>query len=210
MSVCWAVAVDVFFCAHSIRLVISKPDRKKLVISTIESIHLTDWKNADAALIKQRAGEERNKHGLGPERSLSRLFHSLRKKEKIESGVQPLQRILIPVLSAKLQAQIQHVGKKLPQIGGKYQKPSNISMICFRDFWWKSVKPNLSAFLGKKLGPKGCDLWFRRRINSWGQDQIAGNRDVKREKINCWSRGWGFELPVGKVTDFFQDIPAGQ
>jgi isoleucyl-tRNA synthetase len=161
--------------------------------STIESIHLTDWKNADAALINKELEES-----MDLAQTISSLVHSLRKKEKMKVR-QPLQRILIPVLSAKTQAQIQHVEELI-------KSEVNIKTIEYINdasgILVKSVKPNL-PLLGKKLGPKM--RFVVAAINSWGQDQIA---EIERNgKINVDLEGEGFELLLEEVLISSQDIP---
>jgi isoleucyl-tRNA synthetase len=161
--------------------------------STIESIHLTDWKNADPALINKELEESMD---LG--QTISSLVHSLRKKEKMKVR-QPLQRILIPVLSGKIQAQIQHVEELI-------KSEVNIKTIEYIDdasgILVKSVKPNL-PLLGKKLGPKM--RFMVAAVNSWGQAQIA---EIERNgKINVDLEGNGFELFLEEVLISSQDIP---
>jgi len=161
--------------------------------STIESIHLTDWKNADPALINKELEESMD---LG--QTISSLVHSLRKKEKMKVR-QPLQRILIPVLSSKIQSQIQHVEELI-------KSEVNIKTIEYIDdasgILVKSVKPNL-PLLGKKLGPKM--RFVVAEINSWGQEQIA---EIERNgKINIDLEGGGFELLLEEVLISSQDIP---
>jgi isoleucyl-tRNA synthetase len=161
--------------------------------STIESIHLTDWKNADVALINKDLEES-----MDLAQTISSLVHSLRKKEKMKVR-QPLQRILIPVLSSKTQAQIQHVEELI-------KSEVNIKTIEYIDdasgILVKSVKPNL-PLLGKKLGPKM--RFVVAAINTWGQEQIA---EIERNgKINMDIEGEGFELLLEEVLISSQDIP---
>jgi isoleucyl-tRNA synthetase len=112
---------------------------------------------------------------------------------------QPLQRILIPVLSAKTQAQIQHVEELI-------KSEVNIKTIEYINdasgILVKSVKPNL-PLLGKKLGPKM--RFVVAAINSWGQAQIAA---IERNgKINVELEGEDFELLLEEVLISSQDIP---
>jgi len=161
--------------------------------STIESIHLTDWATADTALINKELEES-----MDLAQTISSLVHSLRKKEKMKVR-QPLQRILIPVLSAKTQAQIQHVEELI-------KSEVNIKTIEYINdasgILVKSVKPNL-PLLGKKLGPKM--RFVVAAINSWGQAQIA---TIERNgKINVELEGEDFELLLEEVLISSQDIP---
>ena len=161
--------------------------------STIESIHLTDWATAETALINKELEES-----MDLAQTISSLVHSLRKKEKMKVR-QPLQRILIPVLSAKIQAQIQHVEELI-------KSEVNIKTIEYINdasgILVKSVKPNL-PLLGKKLGPKM--RFVVAAINSWGQEQIAA---IERNgKINVELEGDDFELLLEEVLISSQDIP---
>ncbi|MFT4858694.1 MAG: isoleucyl-tRNA synthetase [Algoriphagus sp.] len=161
--------------------------------STIESIHLTDWATAETALINKELEES-----MDLAQTISSLVHSLRKKEKMKVR-QPLQRILIPVLSAKIQAQIQHVEELI-------KSEVNIKTIEYINdasgILVKSVKPNL-PLLGKKLGPKM--RFVVAAINSWGQEQIAS---IERDgKINVELEGENFELLLEEVLISSQDIP---
>jgi isoleucyl-tRNA synthetase len=161
--------------------------------STIESIHLTDWATAETALINKELEES-----MDLAQTISSLVHSLRKKEKMKVR-QPLQRILIPVLSAKIQAQIQHVEELI-------KSEVNIKTIEYINdasgILVKSVKPNL-PLLGKKLGPKM--RFVVAAINSWGQEQIAA---IERNgKINVELEGEDFELLLEEVLISSQDIP---
>jgi isoleucyl-tRNA synthetase len=161
--------------------------------STIESIHLTDWATAETALINKELEES-----MDLAQTISSLVHSLRKKEKMKVR-QPLQRILIPVLSAKIQAQIQHVEELI-------KSEVNIKTIEYINdasgILVKSVKPNL-PLLGKKLGPKM--RFVVAAINSWGQEQIA---TIERNgKINVELEGEDFELLLEEVLISSQDIP---
>ncbi len=161
--------------------------------STIESIHLTDWNKSDSALVNKELEES-----MDLAQTISSLVHSLRKKEKMKVR-QPLQRILIPVLSAKTQAQIQHVEELI-------KSEVNIKTVEYIDdasgILVKSVKPNL-PLLGKKLGPKM--RFVVAAINTWGQEQIA---EIERNgNINVDLEGEGFELLLEEVLISSEDIP---
>ena len=161
--------------------------------SKIESVHLTDWKNADAALINKDLEES-----MDLAQTISSLVHSLRKKEKMKVR-QPLQRILIPVLSATTQAQIQHVEELI-------KSEVNIKTIEYIDdasgILVKSVKPNL-PLLGKKLGPKM--RFVVAAMNTWGQEEIG---EIERNgKITVAIEEESFELLLEEVLISSQDIP---
>jgi len=161
--------------------------------STIESVHLTNWENPEVALINKDLEES-----MDLAQTISSLVHSLRKKEKMKVR-QPLQRILIPVLSAKTQAQIQHVEELI-------KSEVNIKTIEYIDdasgILVKSVKPNL-PLLGKKLGPKM--RFVVAAINAWGQEEIG---QIERNgKINVALEGEAFELLLEEVLISSADIP---
>jgi len=130
--------------------------------------------------------------------TISSLVHSLRKKEKLKVR-QPLQRILIPVLSKKVQAQIEHVEDLI-------KTEVNIKAIEYIDdasgILVKDVKPNLPV-LGKKLGPKM--RFVVAAIKSWGQDEIA---QIEREgKFPVAVEGETVEILLDEVLISSQDIP---
>ena len=157
------------------------------------SIHLTDWVAADTALINKDL-----EASMDMAQNISSLVHSLRKKEKMKVR-QPLQRILIPVLNAKSQAQIAHVEELI-------KSEVNIKAIEYIDdasgILVKSVKPNL-PLLGKKLGQKM--RFVVGAINKWGQAEIA---QIEREgKISVDVEGEPLELLLEEVLITSQDIP---
>lgn len=158
-----------------------------------ESIHLTDWKKADNALINTDLEES-----MELAQTISSLVHSLRKKEKVKVR-QPLQRILIPILKEKTKAQIEHLAELI-------KSEVNIKDIEFIDdasgILVKNVKPNLPV-LGKKLGPKM--RFVVAAINGWGQSEIA---EIEREgKIAVDVDGETLELLLEEVLITSQDIP---
>jgi isoleucyl-tRNA synthetase len=161
--------------------------------SIIESIHLTDWKKSDSQLINVDLEES-----MELAQTISSLVHSLRKKEKMKVR-QPLQRILIPVLNVKTQAQIQHLEELI-------KSEVNIKTVEYIDdasgILVKSVKPNL-PLLGKKLGPKM--RFVVAAITKWGQPEIA---ELERNgKISVDLDGEGFELLLEEVLISSEDIP---
>ena len=157
------------------------------------SVHLTDWVDADAALINKDLEES-----MELSQTISSLVHSLRKKEKMKVR-QPLQRILIPILKEKTKAQILHLEELI-------KSEVNIKDIEFIDdesgILVKNVKPNLPV-LGKKLGPKM--RFVVAEINKWGQAEIA---KIEREaKISVDVDGESLELLLEEVLITSQDIP---
>jgi len=158
-----------------------------------DSVHLTDWISADARLINSDL-----EASMDLAQNISSLVHSLRKKEKLKVR-QPLQRILIPVLSTKTKSQIEHVAELI-------KTEVNIKTIEYLDdasgILVKNVKPNLPV-LGKKLGPKM--RFVVAAINSWGQPEIA---QIEREgKIDVAVEGETIELLLDEVLISSQDIP---
>jgi len=159
----------------------------------LESVHLTDWVSANHSLINADLEES-----MDLAQTISSLVHSLRKKEKMKVR-QPLQRILIPVLSKKTQAQIEHVQELI-------KSEVNIKAIEYLDdasgILVKNVKPNL-PLLGKKLGPKM--RFVVASINAWGQEEIG---QIEREgKIKVQVESETIELTLEEVLITSQDIP---
>ncbi|TFV96014.1 isoleucine--tRNA ligase [Algoriphagus kandeliae] len=158
-----------------------------------ESVHLTDWVSANQSLI-----DEDLERSMELAQTISSLVHSLRKKEKLKVR-QPLQRILIPVLSKKTQEQIEHVAELI-------KTEVNIKQIEFLDdasgILVKEVKPNLPV-LGKKYGPKM--RFVVAAIKSWGQDEI--NQIEREGKLSIDVDGEAVDLLLEEVLISSQDIP---
>ncbi len=110
-----------------------------------ESVHFTDWIAYDENWVDKNL-----ETSMDLAQSISSLVHSLRKTHKIKVR-QPLQRILIPVLSEEVREQIRHVEEII-------KSEVNIKSIEYLDddsgILKKKVKPNF-----KTLGPKfGKDM----------------------------------------------------
>lgn len=105
-----------------------------------ESVHFTDWTTYDENWVDKNL-----EASMDLAQSISSLVHSLRKTHKIKVR-QPLQRILIPVLSEEVREQIRHVEEII-------KSEVNIKSIEYLDddsgILKKKVKPNF-----KTLGPK--------------------------------------------------------
>jgi isoleucyl-tRNA synthetase len=158
-----------------------------------ESIHLTDWISANPALINPDL-----ETSMELAQTISSLVHSLRKKEKMKVR-QPLQRILVPVLSDKFKAQVAHVEELI-------KSEVNIKAIEYLDdasgILVKQVKPNLPV-LGKKLGQKMRLVVAA--LQGWGQQEIA---QIEREGHLLLSlEGEEFDLLLEEVLISSQDIP---
>jgi isoleucyl-tRNA synthetase len=110
-----------------------------------ESVHFTDWTPYNENWVDKDL-----EASMDLAQSISSLVHSLRKTHKIKVR-QPLQRILIPVLSENVREQIRHVEEII-------KSEVNIKSIEYLDddsgILKKKVKPNF-----KTLGPKyGKDM----------------------------------------------------
>ncbi|MDO9551675.1 isoleucine--tRNA ligase [Rhodonellum sp.] len=158
-----------------------------------ESIHLSDWKSADQSLINAD-GEA----SMQMAQEISSLVHSLRKKEKLKVR-QPLQKILIPVLSEKIKTQIQ-------QVEDLILSEVNIKHIEYIDdtsgIVVKSVKPNF-ALLGKRFGPKLKAV--SAIINAWGKEEIS--QIEKNGVLEMALEGETVSLTLEDVLISSQDIP---
>jgi isoleucyl-tRNA synthetase len=157
------------------------------------SIHLTDWNTANHSLINPDL-----ETSMDLAQTISSLVHSLRKKEKIKVR-QPLQRILVPVLSEKFKSQVAHVAELI-------QTEVNIKEIEYLDdasgILVKQIKPNLPV-LGKKLGPKM--RFVVAALQGWGATEI---NQIEREGHYLLSvEGEEIDLLLEEVLISSQDIP---
>jgi isoleucyl-tRNA synthetase len=105
-----------------------------------ESVHLTDLVNADENLIDLRLEEQ-----MEYAQKISSLVLSIRKKENIKVR-QPLQKILIPMVDARIKDEIIHVQDLI-------LSEVNVKQLEFIEEIEKSIKPNFRV-LGKKVGAK--------------------------------------------------------
>jgi isoleucyl-tRNA synthetase len=158
-----------------------------------ESVHLTDWNTANLSLINPDL-----ETSMDLAQTISSLVHSLRKKEKIKVR-QPLQRILVPVLSEKFKAQVAHVAELI-------QTEVNIKAIEYLDdasgILVKQIKPNL-PLLGKKLGPKM--RFVVAALQNWGATEIG---QIETEGHFILSvEGEDIDLLLEEVLISSQDIP---
>jgi isoleucyl-tRNA synthetase len=159
----------------------------------LESVHLTDWNNANLSLINPDL-----ETSMDLAQTISSLVHSLRKKEKIKVR-QPLQRILVPVLSEKFKSQVAHVEELI-------KSEVNIKAIDYLDdasgILVKQIKPNL-PLLGKKLGPKM--RFVVAALQNWGPSEIG---QIEREgQFKLTIEGEEIELLLEEVLISSQDIP---
>lgn len=159
----------------------------------MESVHLTDWNTANLSLINPDL-----ETSMDLAQTISSLVHSLRKKEKMKVR-QPLQRILVPVLSEKFKSQVAHVAELI-------QTEVNIKEIEYLDdasgILVKQIKPNL-PLLGKKLGPKM--RFVVAALQNWGPAEIA---QIEREgHFKLAVEGEEIDLLLEEVLISSQDIP---
>lgn len=105
-----------------------------------ESVHLTDLVRADEKVIDLRLEEQ-----MEYAQKISSLVLSIRKKENIKVR-QPLQKILIPMVDARIKDEIIHVQDLI-------LSEVNVKQLEFIEEIEKSIKPNFRV-LGKKVGAK--------------------------------------------------------
>ncbi len=157
------------------------------------SVHLTNWQVANQAWIRDDL-----ETSMELAQDISSLVHSLRKKERLKVR-QPLQKILIPVLSEKRKAQIQHVEALI-------LSEVNIKAIDYIDdtsgILVKSIKPNF-ALLGKKFGPQM--KLVSQLIQGWGKEEIG---ILEQEgKIHTTIAGESVDILLEETLISSQDIP---
>ncbi|MBM3412625.1 MAG: isoleucine--tRNA ligase [Bacteroidetes bacterium] len=158
-----------------------------------ESVHHANYPVADLSFIDQSL-EER----MQLAQDVSSLVLSLRKKVNIKVR-QPLQRVLIPVLNASMQAQLQRIEDLIKaEVNVKsveYLSPDNT-------FIKKKIKPNFIA-LGKKLGPKMKAV--SAALTDFSQDQITLLE--KEGQINLQVEGETLVLQLAETEISSEDIP---
>jgi len=141
-------------------------------LSTVESVHHTDFPVADETYIDKQL-EER----MQLAQDISSLILSLRKKENIIVR-QPLQKVMIPVLNAQMQLQIEKVGNLI-------KSETNIKEIEFitdaQGIIRKKIKADYKS-LGKKLGGKMKQV--AAAIDNFSQEDIARLEKEGIFKIN--------------------------
>jgi isoleucyl-tRNA synthetase len=125
--------------------------------NTLQSVHLTNLKIADANLIDTVLEAQ-----MDYAQRISSLVLSIRKKENIKVR-QPLQRILIPVIDQKIKDEITHVKDLI-------LAEVNVKELEYIDAIDKSIKANFKT-LGKKVGAKMKDV--AAAITLFDQNKIA-------------------------------------
>ncbi|WP_294271095.1 isoleucine--tRNA ligase [uncultured Chryseobacterium sp.] len=156
-----------------------------------ESVHLTDFPVADESLIDQDLVEKTHLA-----QNITSMVFSLRKKENIKVR-QPLQKVLIPVLDARAEAQILAVADLIKQeVNVKELQLINAEEASHLII--KQIKPNFKA-LGPKLGKDMKTVGGA--IAGFTAEQIAelekqGTIDVQ-----------GYEITLDDVEISTKDIP---
>jgi isoleucyl-tRNA synthetase len=170
--------------------------------SLVESIHHISFPDVDATENPPSGGrgaidvslEER----MQMAQDASSLVLSLRKKQNVKVR-QPLQKVLIPALSASMKAQLQKVEDLVKaEVNVKeieYLSPDN-------SFIKKKIKPNFVA-LGKKLGPKMKTV--ATALGEFTQEQIAMLE--KDGQYNLQVDGETLILQTAEVEITSEDIP---
>jgi len=156
-----------------------------------ESVHLTDFPVADESLIDQDLVEKTHLA-----QSITSMVFSLRKKENVKVR-QPLQKVLVPVLDAKAEAQILAVAELIKQeVNVKELQLINAEEASHLII--KQIKPNF-----KTLGPKlGKDMKVvGAQIADFSAEQITALE--KEGKIEVQ----GYEITTNDVEISTKDIP---
>jgi isoleucyl-tRNA synthetase len=160
---------------------------------TAESVHHSDFPVANEAAIDESL-EER----MQLAQDASSLVLSLRKKVNIKVR-QPLQKVLIPVMSLSMQEQLRKVEDLIKaEVNVKeieYLSPDNT-------FISKKIKPNFVA-LGKKLGPKMKAV--SAALAQFNQEDIA--RLEKEGQYSLSIDGEPVILQITEVEISSEDIP---
>ncbi len=158
-----------------------------------KSVHLTNWPVAQTEFIQTELEMQMQRA-----QTICSLVLSLRKKEKIKVR-QPLQKMLIPAMTAQMKAQIDHVADLI-------KSEVNVKEIEYIDadnaLLVKKIKPNFKT-LGKILGPNMKAV--SAIIEAFSQDQI---REMEMNgKIDVQLNNEQFTLNMVDVEILTQDMP---
>lgn len=182
---------------------------------TAESVHHLLFPKADSAVI-DKALEER----MQLAQDASSLLLSIRKKMNIKVR-QPLQKVLIPVLTSNMQLQLQKVEDLI-------KAEVNVKEVQYitdtEGFIKKKIKPNFVA-LGKKLGPKMKAVagimsnFTQHQISQLEKDGeieilvgdnkitvLLGEADISAEDIAGWSVASKNSLTVALDIQISEDL----
>lgn len=156
-----------------------------------ESVHLTDFPKANESLIDQDLVEKTHLA-----QQITSMVFSLRKKENIRVR-QPLQKVMIPVLDKKTEAQIVAVSDLIKQeVNVKELQLINTDEASHLIV--KQIKPNFKT-LGARLG-KDMKL-VGNEIANFSAEQISTlEKEGKTEVL-------GFDISLDDVEIFTKDIP---
>ncbi|WP_300674304.1 isoleucine--tRNA ligase [Soonwooa sp.] len=156
-----------------------------------ESVHLTDFPVADESLIDTDLVEKTHLA-----QQITSMVFSLRKKEN-QKVRQPLQKVMIPVLDAKTEAQINAVAELIKQeVNVKELQLINAEEASHLIV--KQIKPNFKA-LGSKLGKDMKAV--AGEISAFTNEQIADLEKSGKAQVA------GHEITVDDVEIFTSDIP---
>jgi isoleucyl-tRNA synthetase len=148
-----------------------------------ESVHFTDWHTYEEYWVDKELEES-----MQLAQTICSLVHSLRKGHKIKVR-QPLTKVLIPVLSAKVRAEIEHVAPII-------MSEVNVKAVEFIDddggILKKKVKPNFKA-----LGPK-----YGKDMKAVGEAIIAMNDAQIREIEQNGHLMLELQLATGETKSF--------
>jgi len=166
----------------------------------VESIHHANFPVADEKVIDVSL-EER----MQLAQDASSLILSLRKKQNIKVR-QPLQKVLIPVLSEGIPLENASMKEQLKKVEDLIKAEVNVKEIEYLNpdntFISKKIKPNFVA-LGKKLGPKMKTV--AGLLSQFTQDQI---RELEKEgRYNLSVEGEDLILQASDVEITSEDIP---
>ncbi|MFC6266997.1 isoleucine--tRNA ligase [Frigoriflavimonas asaccharolytica] len=155
------------------------------------SVHLTDFPLADENLIDLSLVEKTHLA-----QQITSMVFSLRKKENIRVR-QPLQKVLIPVMDAKIQAQIEAVSELIKQeVNVKELQLINTEEASHLIV--KQIKPNFKS-LGAKLG-KDMKM-VANEITNFSAEDIANLEKEGKKEIQ------GYEISLEDVEISTKDIP---
>ncbi len=159
--------------------------------NSAESVHLTDFPKADEALIDQDLVEKTHLA-----QQITSMVFSLRKKENVKVR-QPLQKVMIPVLDAKTEAQILAVSELIKQeVNVKELQLINADEASHLIV--KQIKPNFKT-LGSRLG-KDMKI-VGAAISNLTAEQISALEKDGKMTIE------GYEISTDDVEIFTKDIP---
>ena len=159
--------------------------------NTAESVHLTDFPDAQENLIDQDLVEKTHLA-----QQITSMVFSLRKKENIKVR-QPLQKVMIPVLDAKTEQQILAVSDLIKQeVNVKELQLINADEASHLIV--KQIKPNFKT-LGARLGKDMKTV--AGEITNFTADQISTLEKDGKMEIQ------GYEISLEDVEIFTKDIP---